>query len=180
MDASEALLTRIENDPAAASGLTRTADFDITRRDPIDELRLPSGLAMRPTAGDAAGGTFYLCGEPGDAERPVVYADSEGQAALIGADLTEAMELIVSCPVWWHDVDSGLSPEKLDAEAREDQPDLDRERAELAAALGLTPPPVEEVVARLRATAARTAPDFLPYTGEGDGPYDTYEPMFGP
>ncbi|MEU1616941.1 hypothetical protein ABZ479_06490 [Streptomyces sp. NPDC005722] len=178
MDASEALLARIENDPVAASNLTRTADFDISGRDPVEDVRLPSGLAMRPIAGDAAGGTFYLCGEPGDAERPVVYADSEGQAALIGADLTEAVELLVCCPVWWHDVDCGRSPEELDAEARADEPDLDRERAELVAALGLTPPPVEEVVARLLATAARTVPDFLPYVDDAD--HGAYEPMFGP
>lgn len=178
MDASEALLTRIENDPVAIQRLAWPGDFDITRRDPVEDVRLPSGLAMRPIAGDGAGGTFFLCGESGDAERPVVYADSEGQAALIGADLTEAMELIVSCPVWWRDMDSGSSPEELEAEVREDYPDLDRQREELAAALGLTLSPAEEVVARLRATAARTAPDFLPYVDDdGHGPY---EPLFRP
>ncbi|MDX3356978.1 hypothetical protein PV703_27475 [Streptomyces sp. ME01-24h] len=176
MDASEALLTRIENDPVAAQRLAWPGDFDITRRDPVEAVRLSSGLTIRPIAGDGAGGTFFLCGEPGDAERPVVYADSEGQAALIGADLPEAVELIVSCPMWWHDVDSGLPLEELAAEVREDHPDLDRERAELVAALGLTLPPVEEVVARLRATAARTAPDFLPYVDDDD--HEPYEPLF--
>lgn len=180
MDASEALLTRIENDPVAAARLVWPGDFDIARRDPIEDVRLPSGLAMRPIAGDGTGGTFFLCGEPGDAERPVVYADSEGQAALIGADLAEAVELIVVCAMWWRDAYSGFSPEEFDAEIREDHPDLDldREREELAAALGLTPPPVEEVVARLRTTAARTAPDFLPYVDD-DG-HVPYEPLFGP
>jgi hypothetical protein len=177
MDASEALLTRIENDPVAAARLAWPGDFDITRRDPVEDVRLPSGLALRPIAGDGAGGTFFLCGEPGDAERPVLFADSEGQAALIGADLAEAVELIVSCPMWWRDVRPGVSPEELDAEVRADHPDLDREREELAAALGLTPPPVEEVIARLRRTAARTAPDFLPYVDDDD--HEPYEPLFG-
>ncbi|MDX2702246.1 hypothetical protein PV350_05205 [Streptomyces sp. PA03-6a] len=178
MDASEALLIRIENDPVAAQHLAWPGDFDITRRDPVEDVRLPSGLVMRPIAGDGAGGTFFLCGEPGDAERPVVYADSEGQAALIGADLAEAVELIVSCPMWWRDVDSGLPLEELEAEVREDHPDLDRQREEVAAALGLTLPPVEEVVARLQATAARTAPDFLPYVDDDD--HEPYEPLFRP
>ncbi|MEU4093465.1 hypothetical protein [Streptomyces sp. NPDC026673] len=180
MDASEALLTRIENDPAAAARLAWPGDFDIARRDPIEDVRLPSGLAMRPIAGDGAGGTFFLCGESGDAERPVVYADSEGQAALIGADLTEAVELIAVCAMWWRDAHSDFSPEEFDAGIREDHPDLDldREREELTTALGLTPPPVEEVVARLRTTAARTAPAFLPYVDDDD--HVPYEPLFGP
>ncbi|MFE0626322.1 hypothetical protein ACFW3D_05060 [Streptomyces sp. NPDC058864] len=177
MDASEALLTRIENDPLAARRLAWPGDFDITRRDPVEDVRLPSGLTMRPIAGDGAGGTFFLCGEPGEAERPVVYADSEGQAALIGADLTEAVELIVVCPMW-HDLATGYSPAELEADLRADHPDLDRQREELAAALGLTLPPVEEVVSRLRATTARTVPDFLPYVDDDD--HGPYEPLFGP
>ena len=177
MDASEALLIRIENDPVAAQHLAWPGDFDITRRDPVEDVRLPSGLTMRPIAGDGAGGTFFLCGDSGDAERPVVYADSEGQAALIGADLAEAVELIVSCPMW-RDLAKGFDPAELEADLRADHPDLDREREELAAALGLTFPPVQEVVTRLRATAARTAPDFLPFVDDDD--HEPYEPLFGP
>ncbi|MCH0555974.1 MULTISPECIES: hypothetical protein [Streptomyces] len=45
-------------------------------------------------------GTYYLRGEAGVEERPVPYADSEGQATWIGADLVEAITLIVVLPFW--------------------------------------------------------------------------------
>ncbi|MEU6346629.1 hypothetical protein ABZ883_37420 [Streptomyces sp. NPDC046977] len=172
MDASQTLLARIENDPAVVAYLAWPGDFDLGRRTPVEELTLPSGDPLRPIAGDGAGGTYFLVGKEGAAVRPVLYADSEGQAALVGASLEEAVELVVVCPLW-RDAASGFPLPELEEQIRADMPDFDRVRAEVVAALGLTPPPADEVVARLRTTAARTVPDFLPYVDHEDyGPYE--------
>ncbi|WP_431953509.1 hypothetical protein [Actinacidiphila sp. bgisy167] len=72
-------------------------------------------------------------------------------------------------------MESGLPLEEPAAAVREDHPDLGLERAGAAPARGLTLPPVEEVVTRLRATAALTAPDLLPYL---DDDRESCEPLF--
>jgi hypothetical protein len=156
MTASDDLLARIEADRGIADLLAWPADFDIDRRDPVEELRLPTGVPLCPIAGSGTGGTYFLCG--GEA---VLYADSEGSAALIGADLAEAVEMLVVCP-YWRDLGGSWPVEELEQEYREDLPDYDERRDRLISALGLTPPPVAEIVARLRATAARTEPEFVP------------------
>ncbi|MFF3560591.1 hypothetical protein ACFYXS_11215 [Streptomyces sp. NPDC002574] len=166
------LLARIANDPAVVAYLAWPGDFDLDRRSPVEELSLPSGDPLHPIAGDGAGGTYFLVGKEGDPVRPVLYADSEGQAALIGASLREAVELVVVCPLW-RDAAAGFPLPELEAQVRADMPDFDRAREAVAAALGLTPPPADEAVARLLATAARTVPDFLPYVDDDDhGPYE--------
>ncbi|MFF6789736.1 hypothetical protein ACFY9C_11715 [Streptomyces filamentosus] len=91
MTASDDLLRRIEQEPSLATALAWPGDFDVERRDPIEKLALPTGIPLHPIAGCGAGGTYYLYGEAGAEERPVLYADSEGQATLIGADLVEAI-----------------------------------------------------------------------------------------
>ena len=157
MTASDDLLARIEADRGIADLLAWPADFDIDRRDPVEELRLPTGVPLRPIAGSGTGGTYFLCG--GEA---VLYADSEGSAALIGADLAEAVEMLVVCP-YWRDLGGSWSVEELEREYRDDLdlPDFDERRDRLISALGLTPPPAAEIVARLRATVARTEPEFV-------------------
>ncbi|MFG3095846.1 hypothetical protein [Streptomyces sp. NPDC048202] len=50
MTPSTALLHRIEQSPALATALICPADFDITRRDPIDELHLPGEVPLHPIA----------------------------------------------------------------------------------------------------------------------------------
>lgn len=80
MPADDELLLRIETDRELADLLMQWCDFDTDRRDPVEELRLPTGLPLTPIAGDAGGGTYFLCGEPTE-PRPVLYADSEGQPA---------------------------------------------------------------------------------------------------
>lgn len=174
--ASEALLARIGNDPAVVAYLAWPGDFDLARRSPVEELTLPSGDPLHPIAGDGAGGTYFLVGKEGDPARPVLYADSEGQAALIAASLAEAVELVVVCPLW-HDAAAGFPLPELEAQIRADMPEFDRARDAVAAALGLTPPPADEVLARLLATAARTVPDFLPYVDDDD--HGPYAPLIG-
>ncbi|WP_146778723.1 hypothetical protein [Actinomadura craniellae] len=169
MTAPDDLLRRIETEPALADLLNWPGDFDVTRRDPVEELRLPTGMPLHPIAGCAAGGTYFLCGEPGT-RRPVLYADSEGQASLIGEDLTEAITLIAAFP-YWQDLGLGFPVEELEADMLDDQPDFDESRDRLLSALGLTPPPAADALARLRAAAERTAPDFVPASVEHGLPY---------
>ncbi|POM26878.1 hypothetical protein BTM25_12860 [Actinomadura rubteroloni] len=158
------LLRRIESDRTIADLLAWPGDFDIDRRDPVEDLRLPNGRPLHPIAGDAGGGTYFLVGDPGDADRPVLYADSEGSAGLIAGDLAEAVTL-VACFPYWRDLDRDATDAdvaELEEIFREDGDEFDTARAELLAALGITPPPREEAVARLHAAVARTAPEYVP------------------
>ena len=160
MTASDDLLHRIETSPELADFLVCPGDFDIKHRDPIEDLSLPSGLPLTPIAADGAGGTYFLCGTPGTT-RPVLYADSEGQATLMAADLVEAVTLIATHP-YWRDLLFGHSVEELEEELISDDPDYLVARAEFLDLLGVTPPTPEEAIARLRAASSRTVPDFLP------------------
>ena len=68
MTASDDLLRRLERDEELASLPLLHRDFDIKRRDPVEELALANGLSLTPVAGGGAGGTYFLCGaryEPG-------------------------------------------------------------------------------------------------------------------
>ncbi|MFI5810274.1 hypothetical protein ACIA7S_04745 [Streptomyces sp. NPDC051643] len=172
MTASDALLRRIEQNPSLSASLVCLGDFDIDRRDPIDDLVLPTGAPLHPIAGCGAGGTYYLCGEARAEERPILYADSESRATPIGADLVEAVTLIVVLP-FWRDLASDFTISELASELRADNPDFDTERDHLLHALRLTPASEDETAARLLAVAARTAPNHVPYVPDGDHlPYE--------
>ncbi|WP_075736768.1 hypothetical protein [Streptomyces acidiscabies] len=173
MTASDALLHRLEQDPSLAAALVWPGDFDIGRREPVEDLVLASGRPLYPVAGCGAGGTYFLCGEAGD--RPVLYADSEGQATLIGADLVEAVTLVVVLP-FWHDLAKGFAISALGADLRADHPEFDAERDRLLDALGLAPVSEEEAAARLLAVAARTGPDYVPRVQDDE--YLSYGLMF--
>lgn len=174
MTAADDLLHRIETVRELADLLVWPGDFDIERRDPVEDVRLPTGLPLKPIAGDGAGGTYFLCGAP-DRVRPVLYADSEGQAVLMAADLVEALTLIASHP-YWRDLLHGHSVEELEAELCADHPDYPATRTELLRLLGVAAPTVEEAVVRLQAAASRTVPDFLPIALLEEGE-SVYEPM---
>ncbi|WP_245173597.1 hypothetical protein [Streptomyces aureus] len=62
--------------------------------------------------GDGAGGTFFFCGEGGE-ERPILYADSEGGAALVAIGLAE---LLLVVP-WWRDCQAFTDEESRELEA---------------------------------------------------------------
>lgn len=174
MTASDDLLRRIEQDPSLSAALAWPGDFDIDRRDPVEDLVLPTGTPLFPIAGCGAGGTYFLCGEAGARERPVLYADSEGRATLIGTDLVEAVTLVVVLPCW-RDLAKGFPVEELGSEIRADHPDFDTERDALLNALGLAPTSEEEAATRLLAVAARTAPHYVPRVPDDDYlPYDLY------
>ncbi|MFF0427425.1 hypothetical protein ACFYUJ_23790 [Streptomyces sp. NPDC004520] len=176
MTASDDLLRRIEQEPSLATALAWPGDFDIELRDPIEELTLPTRIPLHPIAGCGAGGTYYLCGESGAEERPVLYADSEGQATLIGADLVEAITLIAVLP-FWRDLAKSLAISELGSDLRADHPDFDAERDRLLHALGLASISEEEAAACLLAVAARTAPDYVPRVPDDDHlPYELLFP----
>ncbi|MEU9398425.1 hypothetical protein [Streptomyces sp. NPDC048242] len=175
MNASDTLLHRLEQDPSLADALAWPGDFDIDRRDPVEELVLPSGRPLRPIAGCGAGGTYFLCGEAGDEERPVLYADSEGRATLIGADLVEAVTLIAVLP-FWRDLEKSFTVAELASDLRTEHPDFDTERDRLLHTLGLALIPEQEAATRLLTVAARTAPDYVPCVPDDE--YLPYELMF--
>ncbi|MEV4441381.1 hypothetical protein AB0K09_20620 [Streptomyces sp. NPDC049577] len=174
MIASDKLLDRIAGDPFLSGFLACPGDFDITCRNPVEDLSLPTGIPLRPIAGCGAGGTYFLCGGTDSAYQPVLYADSEGRATLIGGDLAEALTLITTVP-YWRDLGTDFPITDLAADLRADHPTLDADRARFLAALGLPSPSEPEAITRLLAVAASTAPDYVPAVPDDDHvPYDLF------
>ncbi|MER6362379.1 hypothetical protein [Kitasatospora sp. NPDC001527] len=165
------LITAITEHDEAARFLAWPGDFDLDCGEHVEEVHLASGAALEGFAGDGAGGSFFFCGDGGE-ERPVLYADSEGQAALLAVGLPELLRLLLVVP-WWRDCPTFSEEESERARARhlEDMPDLTAGRDRAAAALGLELPTEAEALARLRevVTGAGEAftliftPDSLPY-----------------
>ncbi|MEU6041239.1 hypothetical protein ABZ801_38190 [Actinomadura sp. NPDC047616] len=171
----ESMLKRLRSDPAAVDLLAGVFEFDVSRTAPVEPVRLASGAKLDVIAGDGAGGSYFLCGEGG--RRPVLYATSEGQAGLIAADLTAAMELIVGAPFWRDCLKfsaGGRLEEMRSAALRcepelvEDTPDIEERQARLRATLGLGRIPVGALLAALHAAVTATAPDFVLLGPEGD------------
>ncbi|MFE2009839.1 hypothetical protein [Streptomyces sp. NPDC059491] len=166
----ESLIATLRAQDEAARFLAWPGDFDLERGDHVEEVHLASGGALQGFAGDGAGGTYFFCGEGGE-ERPVLYADSEGGAALVAIGLPELLRLLLVAP-WWRDCRAFTDEEgrELAAEYLEDMPDLVARRDRAAAVLGLGPdlPSQGEVLARLRDVAVRRGEDFvLVFTPEG-------------
>nr|WP_062335042.1 hypothetical protein [Herbidospora sakaeratensis] len=178
MPHQDSLLDRIHRTPDAAALLAWPFDFDITRTDPVEPVHLESGTPLEPIAGDGSGGTFFLCGQAAD-NRPVLFADSEGQAGVIGHDLTSTLELIVCVP-YWRDC-LAFSPHGAVAmasataalETEFDHADINASRARLAELLSLRIPSTEEALSRL--LEALALPDFT-LLNESDL---AYEPLGG-
>ncbi|MEU6236186.1 hypothetical protein [Kitasatospora sp. NPDC047058] len=146
---SSPLLARIRATPAVADFLLWPGDFDLDHRGHCEEVVLASGEPLQPIAGDGGGGTYFLCGEGGD-ERPVLYADSEGGAAVVAVGLPELVRLLLTVP-WWRDCPGCTAEESAEAaeEYREDEPTLADDRDAAAAALGIELPTEAEALARL-------------------------------
>jgi hypothetical protein len=120
------------------------------RGDHDEDVHLASGAALEGFAGDGTGGTYFFCGDGGE-ERPVLYADSEGGAALVAIGLPELLRLLLVAP-WWRDCRAFTAEEsgELAAGYVEDMPDLVVRRDRAATALGLDLPTEADVLARLR------------------------------
>lgn len=175
MRAVPSLIAIIANDAETARFLAWPGDFELDRADHVEEVHLASGAALEGFAGDGAGGTFFFCGDGGE-ERPVLYADSEGGAALVAIGLRSLLQLLLVAP-WWRDFREFTEQEntELTAEYLNDMPDLPARRQRAADALGLELPPAAEVLARLRETATGAGPEFdLVFTPENT----TYERLF--
>ncbi|WP_435614628.1 hypothetical protein [Streptomyces coelicoflavus] len=71
----------------------------------------------------------------------------------------------------------GVMINQLGADLRADHPDFNTERGRLLHALGLAPTSEEEAIARLRAIAARTAPNHVSHVPDDE--HLPYEPLFG-
>ncbi|MFE4660865.1 hypothetical protein ACFRFJ_29760 [Streptomyces hydrogenans] len=170
----ESLIAAVREQDEAARFLAWPGDFDLDRGDHVEEVHLVSGAALEGFAGDGAGGTYFFCGEGGE-ERPILYADSEGGAALIAVGLPELLRLLLVAP-WWRDCQAFTDEEsrELAAEYLEDMPDLVARRDRAAAALGLDLPAQADVLVRLREVAVRMGENFvLIFTPEGH----PYEPL---
>jgi len=90
----QSLITAIYKHVDVARFLAWPGDFDLDRGDHGEDVHLASGAALEGFAGDGAGGTYFFCGDGGE-ERPVLYADSEGGAALVAIGLPELLRLLL-------------------------------------------------------------------------------------
>ncbi|MEU9665855.1 hypothetical protein AB0E25_09715 [Streptomyces bobili] len=169
------LIASVRAHDEAARFLAGPGDFELDRADHGEEVHLASGARLEGFAGDGAGGTFFFCGDGGE-ERPVLYADSEGGAALVAVGLPELLRLLLVAP-WWRDCTAFTAEQsgQFAAEYLADEPGLVADRDRAAAALGLDLPSEAEALARLREVALGAGRDFvLVFTPEGE----PYEPLF--
>ncbi|MFE1949311.1 hypothetical protein ACFW9D_02450 [Streptomyces sp. NPDC059524] len=171
----ESLIAAVREQEEAARFLAWPGDFDLDLGEHGEEVHLASGLTLEGFAGDGAGGTFFFCGEGGE-ERPVLYADSEGGAALVAVGLPELVRLLLVVP-WWRDCQAFTVEEcrGLEAEYLKDTPNLMSLRDRAARALDLNLPDQAEVLARLKDVATRFGPEFVLVFTPEDEPY---EPLF--
>lgn len=170
------LIELIRHRSDAADYLAWPGDFELDRHDHLEQVHLASGASPEGLAGDGAGGTYFFCGKGGE-ERPILYADSEGGAALVAVGLPELLQLLLVAP-WWHDLTAFTTQEShaLAAEYVADMPDLAQRRDRAAVALGLHLPADGEVLARLREVALGGREDYvLIFTPEGN----PYRPLIG-
>lgn len=183
MTRDEEILDSIRRDPGLAGTLWRVCEFDLSRSDPGEPVRLSSGVALEGVAGDYTGGTFFLCGDDSK-DRPVLYASSEGQAGLIGHSLAEALEIMVGLPSWWDCLKfSGAgdlavmrtTADHLRDDELRNEPGMDADRARLTEALDLELGAIPVLVARLHAAVSATASSYMLTSEEGE-----YESLFGP
>ncbi|MEU3300830.1 hypothetical protein ABZ729_13520 [Streptomyces sp. NPDC006678] len=171
MTASGSLLSRLRADREAALLADFPFAFDtlIDTITHVEPVRLASGAPLEPIAKDHGGGTYFLCGEGDGEDRPVLFADSEGSAGVIGTDLREALLLLIGLPCSGealHRERKGLVMDEQALKALRDEEDEDYieateiedlpgMRAEILDRLGLAPlPPLTWLLERARAAAA--------------------------
>ncbi|MEV7286191.1 hypothetical protein AB0O01_16720 [Streptomyces sp. NPDC093252] len=153
-------------------------DLDRAAQDPGSPVRLASGAPLEPLAGDDSGGTYFHC-----PDGSVLYASADGAAGVIGASVSEALEVVIGLPGWAEYGDAGPgagAAEVLDAMtgtgAGIRAHALDEARSELRAGLGLPVRAPVELLALLDTALRRTEPDFL-LLADRDG--HAYAPLHG-
>ncbi|MFC4034906.1 hypothetical protein ACFO3J_26060 [Streptomyces polygonati] len=165
---TDSLLGLLLGIPEAEEFLAWPGDFEPCRAGHGEEIRLPSGVPLQAIAGDGGGGTYYQVGVGSDADRPVLYAGSEGEGGLIAESLREALELLIGLPYWQDCLPGrGFPLPGLEAEYRSTFHDLDERRDRVAGLLGLDRPPARDLVRRLHACVGRSVPDYLPLGANG-------------
>jgi len=169
------MLDRLRANARASALLAGVFDFDVTRLDPVEPVRLASGGALQAVAGDASGGVFFLCDDG-----PVLYASSEGTAGILAADPAAAIRLVIGVPTWQDvapfapDLDAMRAAfETSYAEMQEYEPEIDQLRAEAAAELDLDPVPLEELLTSLSVCLTELSPGYVLLSEAGD----EYEPL---
>ncbi|MGW4892322.1 hypothetical protein ACWEQL_08650 [Kitasatospora sp. NPDC004240] len=171
------LLSTVRANDIAVEALLWPGDFDLDATEHVEEVVLASGERLEPIAGDGSGGTYFLCGEGGD-ERPVLYADSEGQAGLLAVGLPELIGLLLVVP-WWRDC-PGFTVEESREAAEEylaDEPAWPGIAAAAAEALGLRELPTEaQALARLREVAIGPGREAFTLLNVAEG--GAYEQLF--
>ncbi|MFE4450637.1 hypothetical protein [Streptomyces sp. NPDC056796] len=103
MTSSTSLLGLLRDDPRAAELAEWPFGFDtrVVSHEPIthvEPVRLASGEPLEAIAKDDGGGTYFLCGAGDGEDRPVLFADSEGSAGIIGTNLRDALLLLAVLP----------------------------------------------------------------------------------
>ncbi|KQV14862.1 MULTISPECIES: hypothetical protein [unclassified Kitasatospora] len=182
MTSSDRLLDLIQTTPEIDLLLRSSFGFDIHRKHYGDGFRLASGAQLEVIAGESAGGAYFLCGEQ-NGRRPVVFASSEGEGGLLAEDLADALEIIIGLE--WRDCLSfsgggdvevmQISAQHLERSRDKNNPDIDSEAAQVAAALSLRIVPVTDLVIRLQAAASKTEPDYVVTDDDGQA----FDPPFG-
>jgi len=169
------MLDRLRNNARACALLAGVFDFDITRLDPVEPVRLASGGELHAVAGDASGGTFFVCGDG-----PVLYAGSEGTAGIVAADPGSAIRLVIGVPTWQDVVSYAPDPgamraafESSYAELKEHEPRIDQLRSEVSAELELDQVAVEELLASLSVSLTELSPGYVLLNEDGD----EYDPL---
>jgi hypothetical protein len=164
------MLDRIRANARATALLANVFDFDIARLDPVEPVHLAAGGELQVVAGDASGGTFFVC-DGG----PVLYAGSEGPAGIVAADLGAAIRLVIGVPTW-HDVVAcapdldamRVAFEASYAELKEEEPEIDQLRSEVAGELELGQVAVEELLASLSVCLTEVSPNYVLLNEDGD------------
>jgi hypothetical protein len=165
---TDSLLRNLLRIPEAEEFLAWPGDFEPSRSGHGESIHLPSGAPLQAIAGDGGGGTYYQVGRGASANRPVLYASSEGEGGLIAETLTDALELLIGLPYWQDCLPGrGFPLDGLEAEYRKTFPDLDARRDRVAALLGVGRPAAPALVTRLHASVARSVPEYLPRTADG-------------
>ncbi|GAB3190054.1 hypothetical protein GCM10027259_61630 [Micromonospora palomenae] len=141
------LLRRIAAAPSVSGVLRELVEFDVEDVASVDgsTARLSSSVSLCVIACDGTAGRFFLVGTEAPS-RPVLYADSEGSAGLIGSSLAITLATMVALPNW-HDLLGFSGGGDLDqmrrAQAwleegmRRSHPDLDQLQALLVGELEL-------------------------------------------
>ncbi|MFF3358146.1 hypothetical protein ACFYWN_37295 [Streptomyces sp. NPDC002917] len=133
----ESLIAAVREQDEAARFLAWPGDFDLDRGDHVEEAHLASGAALEGFAGDGAR-TRTSSAVKAARNVKILYADSEGGAALVAIVLPELLRLLLVAP-WWRGCQAFTEEEsrELAAEYLEDMPDLEARRHCAAAALVL-------------------------------------------